>query len=669
MKYSEKKQTIYCKNKHTSMKSNLIKTLFLLSLNLFLFGAGNAQTTVGIAGKYGNFIYTGRELPKGENTKKILRENTAIAKLEFPESAEEFVNKVHRFYAENPYYLQVSDSLLINYWQWACGFSFVDSLPIVARQPDVLYGLGIVYFDPLNDENKNGTVKYTLVKNNGSRNEISITQPAGKRIPTLKSKGYTDNDNNILLSWSYPNGNDLLMVNTYKQHVGQDAMHLFAGISFLMNLRDTIEIRVMDTSVIKGLTYKYTIQAIDKYGYEFLQADTVKLMHIPKNSLPVLLKAKTQSDDVKKGIKLSWQLQNKYAVQTLDIYRSLYFDSAYSYLSTVSADDTTFEDFSVKPVTAYWYKIVINGVFERGINTAKITGILKKDATPLAVNQFKATAEEKGIRLSWVNSTTEARGFYVYRANGYKGELKQISSLIRVEKENDVFSFLDSGKNLEQGTPYSYAIKVLSKGYVQSDFSARSSASYAGRESLPPLTDLKATVDGKRILLFWRSLRDIYPALGSYKIYRSLATEDKFRLLYEQGSEENRYIDSSAETGVNYRYKVVPVSVSGVEGPYATIEAEIEAPNIISPEITSIYYTANSVHLEVAQNLQEGISEVEIWKIESGKNAVKAGALKKGENTFTDSAVSKGKTYYYYTVAKAYGKEAQNSVPAKVVIE
>lgn len=651
------------------MKVNLIKTLFMLSLNLFVLAGINAQTTAGVAGKYGNFIYTGRDLPKGENTKKILRENNAIARLEFPESAEEFVNKVHRFYAENPYYLQTSDSLLINYWQWACGFSFVDSLPIAARQPDILYGLGIVYFDPLSDENKSKTTRYTLVKNNGNRNEISITQPANKPLPRLKSKGYTDNDNNILLSWSYPNGNDLLMVNTYKQHVGQDQMHLFGGISFLMNLRDTIEIRVMDTSVIKGLTYRYAIEATDKYGYEFLLADTVQLIHIPKNSLPVLLKAKTQSDDVKKGIKLSWQLQNKYAVQTLDIYRSLYFDSAYSYLSTVSADDTSFEDFAVKPVTAYWYKIVINGVFERGINTARITGILKKDATPLAVNQFRAVAEENGIRLSWVNSTTEARGFYVYRSNGYKGELRQISGLIGVEKENDVFGYLDSGKNLEPGTPYSYAIKVLSKGYVLSDFSARSSASYGGRESLPPLTDLKATPDGKRILLFWRSLRDIYPTLGSYKIYRSPLAEDKYQLLFEQGSDENRYIDSSAETGVSYRYKVVPVSISGVEGAYATIEAEIEAPNIISPEITSIYYAANNVHLEVAQNLQEGINEVEIWKIESGKNAVKAGTIKKGENTFTDSAVSKGKTYYYYTIAKAYGKEAQNSIPAKVVTE
>lgn len=644
------------------MKKIILVLIGFIGLHL------NAQEANGIAGKYGNFIFIGREFPKNKEV-KILRNETAIATLSFPATAEEFISKVQMFYTKNDYYPVIEDSLLNDYWQWATGFSFMDSLPVMSKKPDILYGLGLIYFDELNDDNKDKTSSYLIEYSKEISQTLKITQPATN--PTLKINLLSSSNdlNSITNEYSILGDFNLLNVINYKQHVGQDEMQRKNCDIYIFKFNDSTVIRTIDTNVFAGLTYKYTLSVVDIFGFENSQADTAKIINIPINSLPIILKSSTKGDDVNKSIIISWQLQNKEMVQTIDIFRSIYFDSAYSYLSTVNANDTTYTDFAVKPVTAYWYKVVINGVFERGLNTSKVTGILKKGAVPMSVNQITANAVNTGIKITWSNSTDEARGFYVYRCEGYKGKMELISDLILTKNEQEIYEFLDSSLLINNGYPYSYTVKVLSNGYVYSEDSDTVSAIFSSQNNLPMISDLKSLVDGKIILITWQNLSDQFPQIAAYRIYRSKSDTINYAMQAEITSDNAEFIDTVATIGINYIYKVVAKNNLGQEGAFTTIEAEILSPTVFAPEIISAEYLNNTVILNFEKNEQEGVLTIEIYRIEQGNEAQKIAVIPASQKDYIDKAVSSGKIYFYYATVSAYGKEGVKNIPLKVITE
>lgn len=642
-----------------------MKTVFLFIFLLSLLSI-NAQNITGAAGKYGNFIYAGREIPKGTNKKTLLRNNEVIAELSYPNSEEEFLSKVHQFYNQNPYYPHTSDSLLINYWQWSTAYYFIDSLALGSKQIDALVGFGVMYFDVLNDENK-GTSQYTVEKNNSVKESVRISQPAQSLNYKINYFKHEINPNFISTEWMIKGDFNLLKVEAYKQHFGQDELNKSALMVFLFRTRDSILIRVIDTNVVKGLTYKYWIKTTDPMGLENLKADTVKIINIPANSLPILLRAKTISEDQLKAITLKWKIQNQYAVQTIDIYKSLYYDSAYSYLSTVQANDTVFTDYEIKPVTAYWYKIVINGVFERNLNTVKITGILKKGAEIIPVNQIQALTTEQGVQINWVKNTNETRGFYVYRAKGYQGVFEQISPLILSQKEIDIYRFIDSSAVIFNGMPYTYVVKTESDGYVLSENSDTVSAKISKKSDMPFISQISAQVEGQSILIVWQSLIDVYPQLAGYNIYKQI--NNQWVLLENLNFKNNQYLDTNVQIGKEYFYKINPINTNGIEGLDANISSKIEIPTLFAPEITALNQKDNIVLISLESSLQEGVKEIYIYRQIEGEASIKIGTLKPNETEFTDKSIQKGKTYFYFTSLMAYDTESNPSTPNQIEIK
>lgn len=644
------------------------KIVFVLSaIMLFTSLNLNSQTIHGIAGKYGNFIYCGRILPKDGSEILLYRNNESISKLTFPSNATEFVSRVNQFYLYNNYYPAVQDSLLMSYWQWATSFSYIDSLPVVMKQPDILYGLGVLYFDPLNKENERQTVTYGVQQIGRSKQELRIAQPAQPKSATISQFKIYNKEKHIGVDWFAKDINNVLTIRTMKQHFGQDELHGFPGLAYVLNYKDTTIIRMVDSAVKNGLTYRYCIQITDQLGFEYLHADTVKVTHKPINTLPVIFKTKTQSLDAKQAIAITWKLQHKDMVQSIDIFRSLYFDSAFELLTTVVPTDSLYLDYAVKPVTAYWYKLVINSVFERGLNSSKVTGILKIDAKPEVVSQLKCSAEKKGIRIFWTPPTSELHGFYIYRAEGYKGELKQISDLILADPNKLVYEYLDSSSDINTGNPVSYSIKVLSNGYVLSDLSERVSAIYSKPENILGVSNLRTQVEGKSILIVWDNASASFSQIAGYSIYRKRENESDFGLLKTFSNEFNQFLDTSIEIGFNYVYKVVALSYANLEISNAIVQGGILAPTVLAPQIISAIWENAVVKLTLSTTRQEGIKEIEIHRIEEGKNSLKIGSISPEIQTFADKTAIKGKVYFYYTLVKAYGKESQPCEAVRVV--
>lgn len=634
----------------------------ILVLICFVFNKSNAQNVSGTSGLNGNFIFAGRTLPKGVNKTIISRNNEAIAELSFPNSETEFIARVHDFYSQNSYFPITADSLLINYWQWSTGFSLIDSLPIAAKQVDVLVGLGVVFFDKIENINKQN-YNYEVKKREFTENiNISNREVSSNCIiKTLKSEA---NFNQIALEWYFKGDFNIIKVNAYKQHKGQDELQLFQPMIYLFKFNDTTVVKFVDTNCISGLTYRYAITVFDQLGRQNISSDTIEIVNVPLNSLPILMHAKTWSNNTQKAINLNWGLQNLYAVQTIDIFRSLYYDSAYEYLETVQASDTSFTDFGVLPVTAYWYKIVVNGVFERELNTVKITGILKIGAEIIPIKQIDATSNKYGILVSWIKNNNETRGFYVYRAIGYKGIFEQISPLILANDQFDVYQFFDSTNIASEGKIFSYVVKSLSDGYVLSGNSDTASATMSINTNILSINQISGYIEGKTILLVWASLIEDYPSLAGYYVAR--LENEKWIDLDTISANLNQYLDSKIELGKKYSYKITPFDISENLLTETLYNIETEAPTIYSPQIIFAEQVENSVIITLEQNEQENVEAIIIYRVELDKEVQKIGTLKPNEISFTDKTIQKNKSYLYYTVVRSKENLSNPSNPLKI---
>jgi fibronectin type 3 domain-containing protein len=66
------------------------------------------------------------------------------------------------------------------------------------------------------------------------------------------------------------------------------------------------------------------------------------------------------------------------------------------------------------------------------------------------------------------------------------------------------------------------------------------------------------------------------PNLRGYKVYRHNVSDQAIGLLTASPVTDNRYVDSSVETGPKYEYMVTSVSVKGLESAYATVTIDTD---------------------------------------------------------------------------------------------
>lgn len=655
-----------------TVQSHLLSGLFSFRL-VFLaalsclsgWNSLDAQSVGAVRGRYGSFIYCGHELPKLKPY-VVSENNDKVASLSFPYDAESFLVRVHEFCKYNPYIQEKPDSVLINYWQWADGFRYTDSLPVEAKTAEVLYGLGVLCFVPLN--RSDDPLKTFNVSGLLTQTGLKEVMAQKSSVPKFRMLKHVCTDNSIILDWQAWASVNLLEISLLKQHIGQDELQECKAQIFVNRFRDSMLMRVVDTMVFKGLMYRYQLTGVDQFGFEYRLSEPVSVTYVPLNSLPVILHASAKSKDEAKAIELRWQLQNQFAVQSIDIYRSDSFDSGYDFLASVNAGDSVYQDDRVLAAKAYWYKIVINGVFERGLNTVRIGGMLKTDAVPPPVQVIQAINHGQTLTLRWLVNASEVRGYYVFRKQQEDKEWVQVSPLIRLSDTAGFGEYTDSSDLLPIGEVVRYCIRTLSKGYVLSDYGVVAEAEGRSLGEMPLITEFSAMQDQKKVLLRWTFSQENYQLAG-FVIERKDFKVKEWKRISSQSAQVNYFEDTSILQGVQYDYRLIPVDLNGRERLPHVISLVTDAPLVYAPEITHVSCVQGVVRLTWEQNAQEGVEGLVVYRIEAGKEALRLEELKPEAQLYEDKTAVKGKVYYYYLTVKAYGKESVGGLPNQIIVE
>ncbi|MBE6801915.1 MAG: hypothetical protein E7530_03400 [Ruminococcaceae bacterium] len=333
------------------------------------------------------------------------------------------------------------------------------------------------------------------------------------------------------------------------------------------------ETEFVDTGLVSGTTYTYTVKAFNNYGVSLYDAIGVSCKYIEK---PVI----SEVNNAVGGVEIKWN-----ATQGADfylIYRRASGETEWTQIAKRNVNSGTYyKDTTVTDGETYEYDIVSATDMYSTPNEIQGESVTYIAAPTL----MSATNELKGIRISWTSHPL-ATSYIIYRRD--KSTQSQLVEHIYTSST----SYLD--QDVTAGKVYVYSVKAC----TNFGDSAYSTTGYTvSRVAHTEVTAL--TLEKAGVKVHWSPVSGV----TGYNIYRRNASESSWTKVGSVSADATSFSDTGLVSGTEYFYAVCPV-VSTSEG--AKVESD------------PIYFIASPKNIK-AENIIDGIKIT--W--ESSKGALR----------------------------------------------
>jgi fibronectin type 3 domain-containing protein len=660
------------------MKFEFMKRIyyFLLVAAGLLFDISiYAQDFGAWAGSKGIFIKFGKVLPVNFEyvlERKISGENqwTAVGSFRIPASKPEMLSRIRLAVAKNPIFSMPDNHSVSFFWNKLSKSLVCDSLYFYAAGIIYLEASGVAYFD----NNIKPSVGYTyrisrLQKGKPMGTPVeaqTLSFPGEKPVYSERFISATANGNSVMLSYSIPASKHPYGIRLLRQYYLQTPLEQITADIVFVSKNDSITAEITDNSVGERMTYRYVVEMFDYLGNMALPAEAVTVVNIkPYGESVILKKFIATSVESSGSVQLNWWYNGQRpALNNIQVFRSDSFDCGFKRIALLPANDTSFTDNGVVPIHSYYYYLVFNNVYGQSPPTNKVVGMLKPVKSGLLPPMHVRIASVfDGNRISWVRAGENIKGYYVYRADGYTGELKQYSPFIGSDSSANVY--VDKSENLLPGKIYSYAVVAVNTSSYLSSFSERVASKPLPAKLETPL-NLRAIKQGKNVLLVWENMSETDENINSYKIFRAIAllNSDSYgKFLPVASSSVNNYTDTTVADGYKYAYSICSVGISGSESPKSTvvlITVNINQP--LPPAGLRVITSAKEILIHWDRVASNDIKEYRLYREIPGEKAALISAFKPDNTDFTDATLKKGQTAYYsVTTVNSKGEESEKS--------
>jgi fibronectin type 3 domain-containing protein len=655
---------------------------FLLIASGLLFNISiYAQNFGAWAGSTGIFIKFGKELPV--NFEYLLERRTsgeeqwtALGTFRIPASKPELLSRMRMAIVKNPLFSMPDNNTISYIWDRLNKSSVSDSLYFYAGGIIYLEASGVAYFD----NNIRPSVGYTYrISRIGKGKTIgtpvetqTLAYPGEKPVYSERFNSATASGHSVMLSYSVPESKHPYGVRLLRQYYLQTPLEQVPADIVFASKGDSINIEITDNSVVERMTYRYVVELFDYLGNAARPAEAVTIVNVkPYGESAILKKFVATSVEGNEAIQLNWWYNGQRpALNNIQVFRSDSFDCGFKRIALLPANDTSFTDNGVVPIHSYYYYLVFNNVYGQSPPTNKIVGMLKPVKSGLLPPMHVRIASlADGNRISWVRAGENIKGYYVYRADGYTGDLKQHSSFIGSDSSANVY--IDKSENLLPGKIYSYAIVAVNTSSFISPFSERVASKPLAAILETPL-NLRAIKQGRNVLLVWENMSEINADVFLYKIFRAETSinADKYdNFIQIASAPTNNYADTTIAEGSKYAYTVCSVGVSGSESPRSSIvlyKANINRP--LAPAGLRVITTTKEILIHWDRVAVNDIKEYRLYREIPGEKAAMIGTFKPDIVKFTDTSLKKGQTAYYSVASvNTKGEESEKSDEVGVV--
>ena len=637
-------------------------TLTIIAI-IFIALGGKAQNGLGVhPGKNAIFIYCGSELPKSfsyQISRKEIDQNDwqVLKTLDFPRDKMTWEGRIFRDAKDNTN-ISLPDSAIVGLlWNKLKTSNMDDSLYSWNSYPGMLFACGTGWWDGSVEPNKR--YEYKIEKKQEGRFSLlktfdAVSIPGPEPNYVIQPDSIAGNGTSVLLDFKLMRYAGMMGCKVYRGNYLRGNFEQIHPVVMYTTRDNNKHLIIMDASVVNKAQYSYYIVPFDAYGNDGQPTDTINIYNTGVNTIPALvthLHAVSQEKD--NLIRLSWKLSNQEDIVSIDIYKAFVYDGYYTRIGNVAPGDTSFLDYNVKPVTTYFYTLVLNTAYGRTYPSARIPVIYKASKPNLfPPSNLKAIRQGNTVKLSWNSVGTDIRGYYVYRSNSFTSPMQPVSGIIL--NSDSVVSYVDSLDQVPESPVLVYAVASENTSYGISPISIR--VSVAGKAAFMPVpTNLNARVNGHKILLFWDDLTENYPFMTGYWVYRRMAglgeTESpKIRLnITPTAYGVNSFVDSTAVEGLHYLYSLESIGLDTSDVSASSLEtgAIIPLQLPLSPGQLRAMNTKGGVLLQWTNPIDDHVENIRILRAKKGESLEPIQMLDAESTEWTDKNINNDTVYFY----------------------
>lgn len=619
----------------------------------------------------GILVFPGQEFPK--NTfYKIERSETGkndfktIAMLTSPKSFIEFKGLISVYSALITFNYEGDSAAISDVWKEFFKTHKAGKMKGLGNLPLMQAALGLLFYDTNVVSNLSYQYRVSFIKS-AAESDPLISEPVCFPIKaaTGKIKHYRtySYDDHILIYWYIKDKNKPLYFDVYRQEVSKRNFIKIPAEKGFNNHDDTLFLIVNDKSVNKDENYNYYLLPSDYYGNKGDISETVKVSASSDNSLPVISKFEVGNSRKQDGLTLKWKFDRIKYLRSISIYRSNSFDDGYIKIAEVPSEDSIYTDRGVLQGKSYYYYLVINALNNKTTPSAKVSGFYSNDLKPFPPQVLKSENLTNGYKLSWQCIEENIQGFFVYRCEGIKGKMEQISEIVK--KTDPRTEYFDTSSTLKRQS-YSYAVKTVSKGFVESIFSDTVSVFPMVSKELPfTPSRVSARLYNNSILIMWDNMYKTNPYLAGYNVYRKEKKEKEYRLLNNEvvRNSQNSYIDTNITAGEEFSYIVESVDVfSNKSGKCNPVSVVLHSSEPVSASGIKLYNLGEGISISWDEVIQENLVSYKVYRYGEKDEPKLIHTSKPEERTYLDKDVIKDQLYIYYVTSQdKYGNESQQA--------
>jgi len=335
-------------------------------------------------------------------------------------------------------------------------------------------------------------------------------------------------------------GTDTLVMDVYRK--GNDGEKL---IRTNKKIATRTTVKFADTSLRKSPgVYQYIIKT--KKDTLTVETESIWAYAFAPDVRPIATVFTAVNAKNTNNIILNWKISENYWVKNIALLRSRTIDGKYQLVSNISPQDTLYIDKVSDANEPFFYRLDMKGFISDIVySSASIVVIPQFPIIPYQVEHIKTEQRNKAILVSWKNDNASARGYYVKKRIGNKGEFETSSPLIFKNKTGQ-YLWKDTLSSLKPREMYQYVVVAESNSFDLSKHSDTSTISYSyGSQGIAPPTDLRIiTANDTTYSLVWTvdSLRQ--QEISGYQVYLKRKGETIFKALRNGNtSSELNYIN------------------------------------------------------------------------------------------------------------------------------
>ena len=647
-----------------------------------------AQTTKpsAVAGPKGIWVICGDVLPKNFSYQVSRQKDNGgwitVAEIKMPRSKEQIqADVINTERAAGIDIAPLDSARLRSIWDRITPDIITNSPPELQEELALRSATGTAWYDATADSAKVYRYKVKVMNDGTASQEMAtniIKYPQERFVTDIRPSSLDPSRQGFHGEFEIVDRGTMVKCKILRSYYLRSGYEELGSVPLFVQHNNKTYISFYDNTAVAKVPYTYAILPIDAAGNRGIASPLLKAFDVPDKSIePSVHNFRTHSDEVKKGIRLGWEVNDTKVINAIEVYRSETYNGKYFKLTTLRATDTSYLDQQVKPIAEYFYTIKLVGFYETSPLSPRVPGVLKAVNKNLFPPQnLRIKQDSNKVTLMWQKNEGDTRAYYVYRAIS-NGDLKQIGPPVITDSVN--VSFTDKLPASDAKMVYTYAVADENTSYAISPKSVRVYAYSTGNTSLPIPYDLRVQKAGdNKLLVTWADMNKEKQPFRGYMLYRRVnnfdgtATAEVAVTGKMMSPRVNFYMDSLINDGATYYYSVRTVGFDGKKLGSPSNEAGATIPADIPLPISNIKLLPSQKMIRLTWNNPYGqnIKNIQIYRALEGKVPQPLATVDAGTQTYTDKDVVAGSTYFYiFTVTNTKGRISIKTDPVGIHLD